>query len=295
MLSVCIPAFNFDLRPLLRSLSLEIKTYDLPVDLIVVDDASESSFQLTSSFTAQHEVNYEILPKNIGRSKIRNYLATKSNSPYLLFLDGDSYIPSEHFLRSYLDVIHSHPEQVICGGRIYPDIYPSKDQYLSWNYGVKVESKTAELRNQHPHHGFMSNNFVIPKKVLQAIPFDESLVGYGHEDTLLGHELALAGVTIYHLQNPVLNGHIESNDVFLEKTEEGIRNMVHIIKERPALVPAFNLMQFYYRRPQYFHSFMHLLGHLFLRARIKKVLHKRGTLFLFQWYKYLYLIHLLKD
>ena len=76
----------------------------------------------------------------------------------------------------------------------------------------------------------MTNNFLIKKELFQNIRFDERLTKYGHEDTLFGLELAKRGITITHIENPVLNGDIETNEEFLKKTEAGIGNLVKILE-----------------------------------------------------------------
>ena len=56
----------------------------------------------------------------------------------------------------------------------------------------------------------------------KKISFNERLSGYGHEDTLFGYELNKNNIQIHHIDNPVLNGHLDTNEAFLLKTEEGL-------------------------------------------------------------------------
>jgi hypothetical protein len=142
-----------------------------------------------------------------------------------LFLDCDSFVISKDFLRSYI-VQLQNGDSVICGGRVYPENRPNRSRLLRWKYGVKKESKTAVERMVNPNKSFMTNNFLIKKSVLLDIQFDEQLTQYGHEDTLFGLELKKAGITITHIENPILNGDIETNEVFLEKSEKALDTLI---------------------------------------------------------------------
>jgi len=75
----------------------------------------------------------------------------------------------------------------------------------------------------------MSHNFLIRKDLFSEIHFHEELSGYGHEDTLFGFELLMAGKRIEHIENPVLHGALATNAEFLRKTKSGIQNLVRIL------------------------------------------------------------------
>jgi hypothetical protein len=77
-------------------------------------------------------------------------------------------------------------------------------------------------------HGFKTNNFVIAREVLAQFPFDENLAGYGHEDTLFGLQLQQNQIPIAHVDNPVCNLHIDTNRVFMQKTDQALQNLLWI-------------------------------------------------------------------
>lgn len=227
MLAICIPVYNFDINPLISALEKEISSFQLPCEIIVIDDCSTAAFRSLNSPIIQH-VKYVELSKNVGRAKIRNLFLEHTHQERLLFLDGDSLIISPTFLRTYLDALNlNYP--VICGGRVYPTERPSSQQLLRWKYGIRRESKSAVERSNHPNGSFMTNNFLISRDLLERIRFDERLTEYGHEDTLFGIELMRAGITIKHIENPILNGDIETNELFLSKTERAVENLVLLI------------------------------------------------------------------
>ncbi len=229
MLSICIPIYNFDVRSLVSALSMQMNKQNDDVVLILIDDASNIHYQdVNESICANHQ--YIKLDQNIGRSSIRNLFLKYAKSEYLLFLDCDSLIIEENFIEKYIEEIKKEKERVICGGRVYQQKKPEKNKLLRWKYGHYKESQIASIRNKVPNHSFMTNNFVVKTEILQNIQFDERLKNYGHEDTLFGFELLKEGIHIKHIENPVDNGDIEDNDVFLEKTKKGIQNLALIIQ-----------------------------------------------------------------
>ncbi|MGV3632454.1 MAG: glycosyltransferase family 2 protein [Bacteroidota bacterium] len=226
MISICIPVYNFDVSRLAEELARQMSGLAAESELILIDDCSSPEFRmLHASLALKHR--YIELPQNVGRSKIRNLFLEYARFDYLLFLDCDSLLPSPGFLKTYLEEMKQQPD-VISGGRIYPREKPGKDRLLSWKFGVERESKSAAERRKDPNKSFMTNNFVIRKSLLAEIRFDENLQGYGHEDTLFGIALAERRIPVTHIENPVLNGDIETNALFLQKTEEGLKNLVLI-------------------------------------------------------------------
>lgn len=228
MISICIPLYNFDAIGLISELQQQIKICEVPCELNLIDDYSQEEYrQVYRSISGTHQ--YIELPQNVGRAKIRNLFLEYSNQPYLLFLDCDSIIQNPDFLKNYIKVIAENPD-IVCGGRVYPSEKPDQEHLLRWKYGIERESKTCSERQKDPNRSFMTNNFLIKKELFQDIQFDERLTQYGHEDTLFGLELAKRGITITHIENPVLNGDIETNEEFLKKTEAGIENLVNILE-----------------------------------------------------------------
>lgn len=224
MISVCIPVYNFDINPLVNALYEEINAHNLSCEIVLIDDCSDEEFRKLNK-DANTKVKHIQLAENIGRSKIRNLFLKYVTNDYLLFLDCDSLIVSKDFLRSYVLAIEKDAN-VVCGGRVYPETRPERSKLLRWKYGIKKESKKAAERKRNPNKSFMTNNFLIKKSLFEKIQFDERLTEYGHEDTLFGIELKKAGITIEHIENPILNGDLETNPVFLQKSEKALDNLI---------------------------------------------------------------------
>lgn len=144
----------------------------------------------------------------------------------MLFMDCDVEIADDCFVSRYAEMC-GKGAQVVCGGHVYA---PQSDlKYrLKYRYGVGCETRSAAERGRRPYNSFMTGNFMIDRGLLDEIRFDESIKGYGHEDTLMGFCLKQKGVSVLHIDNPVVLNDIDSNEVFLQKTREGVRNLAQI-------------------------------------------------------------------
>ena len=245
MISICIPVYNFNITSLLNELCRQVQLLTIPVEIIIIDDHS-TSFKEVNKKAAANWIYVE-LTENIGRSKIRNLFPVYSKYEHLLFLDCDSLIIKDDFLQTYLEILKDRPE-VVVGGRVYDKNKPDRNKMLRWKYGTLRESKTASIRSRHPNESFMTNNFLIKKEILEEIRFDERLLNYGHEDTLYGFSLKKKNIPILHIENPVLNGDIETNVEYLEKTNEGVKNLIRILQFvnwNKDLINDISLLRFY--------------------------------------------------
>lgn len=285
-LTVCVPVYNFSVVELANSLQQEIQENYLPVELLFIDDCSNSETRHEHRQYFKHSKNYIELPENVGRAKIRNLFLQHTSTPYLLFLDGDSKITNTNFLQNYLAHI-KNDTLILCGGRIYPKQCPSKQQKLSWKYGIQRESQTAKQRQQNSNKSFMTNNFLISRKVLEIIPFDERLSTYGHEDTLFGYQLHQNNIKVKHIENPVLNGEIETNEKYLNKTEQAIENLIKITRYTDTEFSEFvSLLRFYQKIKKYKLTRPIAVLHRITSPLIKSLLQKGVVILpLFDFYK----------
>lgn len=248
MISICIPIYNFDVSALITALKFQMEQTQMGCELLLIDDGSEEKFKsINRNYSA--DCQYIELENNVGRAKIRNLFLEYVTQPYLLFLDCDAIIDSPNFLQNYLDQLPLEPN-IICGGRLYPKEKPDKNRMLRWNYGVQCESQPSAIRSLHPNKSFMTNNFLIEKELFASVPFEERLTQYGHEDTLFGYELSKKNIKILHIENPVINGDIETNEDFLKKTEAGIQNLIQILiftNYDPKIINSIRLLKTYQR------------------------------------------------
>ncbi len=284
MLSICIPVFNYNIKLLVRSLIKQGEILKIPFEIIVIDDCS-SLFKSENAIVCK-DIKYIELPKNIGRAKIRNRFLEFSNFEYLLFLDCDSTIENPNYLSNYIEIIKQNPK-VICGGSIYDYSNPKREILLRLKNGFYKESQTASKRSLSPYKSFLTNNFLITREVFQLIKFDERLSQYGHEDTLFGYELKKKNIELLHIDNVVVNGDIDTNEKFIQKTQKSIENLVSIlsyIDYDADFINDISLLNIYYKiKP--FESILHLLFKL--SKPILTSCFKNGivNLYLFDFYK----------
>jgi len=249
MLSVCIPVYNVNVGNLVKDLSDQVALLNVPVEIIVIDDHSSTDFNDANKIALANKATYIALPENVGRARIRNMFLRYAQYPYLLFLDCDSAILDKQFLANYITEI-SKGEKVVCGGRVYSVTKPRREKVLHWTYGRKKESKPAAERQLKPNASFMTNNFVVDRKVFEEIQLNEQIKGYGHEDTLFGYELKLKGINIKHIDNAVLHADLHTNKVFMDNTESALRNLAEIIKtmgEDSDFSEDIALLHYYYK------------------------------------------------
>lgn len=296
MLSVLIPVFNFDVCDLVHEISNQALKAKILFEIIVIDDASHEDFKIINRKITQFEgVSYIEEKKNLGRSKIRNKLADLAKYNHLLFLDCDSKIVRKNFLINYLRNIDS--ESVIYGGREYDSMNPEDTKYkLHWLHGIKREQIPAIVRAEVPNKSFMTNNFIISKKAFNRVRFNEMIKGYGHEDTLFGYDLAAVDIVVRHIDNPVIHLGLETNEEFLRKTKEGIKNLKRIMGingNARKLIKDITLLAYYHRIKKL--GLTGLISYLYAKNEnrlCKNLLGNKPNLVLFDFYKLGYLCSL---
>lgn len=293
MLSILIPVYNFDVRKLVIELAEQCRTATIPFEVILLDDASTPQYRIINKALGNlPDIRYEELPINVGRAKIRNLLLEKAQYTSLLFIDCDSALPDDLFIRRYLPFIGQ--EIIVYGGRVYEDEPPANpDLYLHWYYGTYREVMPVADRQKAPNQSFMTNNFLIHKSVFGKIRFNEVIRGYGHEDTLFGYELKKNNMLITHIDNPVVHIGLETSRELLRKSKNSIRNLRRILidnREHSAMAEDISLLHSYLRARKL--GIDNLISRLFKRfepAIIQNLESKNPRLILFDLFKLGYL------
>ncbi|RMG84431.1 MAG: glycosyltransferase [Bacteroidetes bacterium] len=293
MLSILIPVFNFDIQNLVAELHEQCVRASIDFEIYCLDDGSHAGFRRRNAgISALSGVIYAEMPQNVGRSKIRNELARRARFDYLIFMDCDARVVSADYIQNYLSALpdpRQTPKFVLCGGRTYSPVPPEDPALrLHWKYGSRREQTTAAQRRQHPHHAFMTNNFLIAKQVFADIQFDESLTRYGHEDTAFGLELRRLGIPVFHLDNPLEHIGLEPAPVFLEKSLKALDNL-HLLARRDEWIDT--RLLHWYRRFRAWHL-APFAGWLFGRLRpaiARQLCSSAPSLVLFDFFKLGYL------
>ena len=230
-LSVLVPVHQRDVGDLVRALLAQASDWPGPVEILLLDDGSAEEFrQLNGLLAALPGVRYRGLPQNVGRAAIRNRLAAAAQHEWLLLLDNDGQLPDARFLARYAAA--RHQAAVLVGGTSYRAAPPTDPNLLlRWRYGQAREARPAAVRQAAPYAQLTINNALVQADVFRRFPLDERLSGYGHEDTKFGAELAKAGIAVRHLDNPVVHDGLEPAAVFLDKSEQAVRNLARVYRE----------------------------------------------------------------
>lgn len=223
MLSILIPAYNFDISPLIKELYHQSLVLNETIEIIVFDDHSNFFVEENRKVAQEFNLNYRYLDQNLGRGRIINLLAEHANFEYLLILDCDVMPNSNSFLTNYLSKITKKTE-AIYGGRKHEYSIEHKNK-LRWKYGYYKEDKTVVERLKKPYLSTLTNNLLIKKELFEQIKFNEILTKYGHEDTLFAYELKKKRSHIEHINNPVIHKDIDEDSVFIDKNEFSLRNL----------------------------------------------------------------------
>jgi glycosyltransferase involved in cell wall biosynthesis len=231
MLSINIPVYNYKVKDLVDQLTKQAISLSIDYEIRIYDDNSvESVKQNNRELIYLNNVIYREMEKNLGRSAIRNKMGLESKYRWLLFIDADSELIYEDYLKTYIN--KAEQGYVLCGGTAYNHPKPENPKkLLRWVYGKKREVIPAAERNRKKNFIITSNNFLIDKEVFEIIHFSENIGPYGHEDTLLGYELYSSGIKIVHIDNPVEHAGLEDSEAFLSKSREALKNLKFISEE----------------------------------------------------------------
>jgi len=235
MISILIPTYNYNITTLVKHLHKLALESMQAFEIIVAEDGSTNTIVENSEIENLSFCKHIVLDKNIGRAAIRNFLAQQAQYEHLLFMDADALVCSENFIEKYLPFCNE--KCIVIGGTAYDPNIDNPNFSLRLKYGRKREARNAAERSMLEHelqidkkqsYNFSAFNFLISKEILLSIPFDEKIRGYGHEDMLLGYELHQKGFRLTHIDNPLIHNGLDSNKVFLSKTEEACKNLLKL-------------------------------------------------------------------
>lgn len=299
MISVCIPTYNYDVRPLVKELANQAKELLVPVEILVVDDCSVNNDLKLKNMELRSLMHVEVLEleRNVGRAAIRNFLAQQAKYPLLIFLDCDVMPQQSTFLQNYYS--NRKENGVVVGGLAYREQYPGEAFSLRWTYGHLRESIDIDKRKQKPYASFMTGNFMISKLVFSMIQFDEELKGYGHEDTYFGIQLNDKEIEISHIDNKVYHDGLETNETFIEKTRKGIENLFSLYMKDSSnelFVSQNKLLSTYLLvRKWKLAGVLGLKFRIFERVMFRNLTSKKPSIRTFDWYKLGYLCFISKQ
>jgi glycosyltransferase involved in cell wall biosynthesis len=268
-ISLLIPVYDYDIVALVHSMKSALGKVPELCEIIIGDDGS--SVEYREKYLSLEGDNVRVISsgKNIGRAAIRNRLALEAKGDFVIFIDADAMLTgtAETYISKWIPFINT--SSVLCGGTLYHESPPGDpDKLLRWKYGKSKEQIKASERNKHPHASFSTFNVLFNRSVFSKIRFNEELIQYGHEDTLMGYQLKKAGIGVFHIDNGLVHEGIESNKDFLNKTKLGIENLSKLydkVTDRKVFSKTLRLLRIY--RILKFFRLTRIFAGMFIRFR----------------------------
>jgi glycosyltransferase involved in cell wall biosynthesis len=294
MLSILLPEYNYDCTQLVGQLAQQCVQESISFEIIVMDDASKKFKNENRAINALPGCRFVEENENKGIAITRNKLAEMANYPWLLLLDCDLEVLDSLFIRRYLD--HLDEAQVLIGSIVYQTERPPIEQRLRWEYGRKRESLPFAIRSQQPWKSMSTPNILMHKTVHERVPFDETVIGYGHEDSCWSYQLRKQGITIKHIDNPLMHKGLDYNDAFLQKSLEATsKYTTPPFNQENALIQQIRLFKVYENlRKRHLDGLVGWLQNK-TQSRIRKNLAgPKPSLLLFDFFRLGYLCRLVK-
>lgn len=291
MLSILIPTKDYDCHILVEELHKQGESLGLPYEIIIGEDGTaEENLRLNTMVDSLTHCRRIIKKTNIGRAAIRNLLARESRYPNLIFIDCDAVVEKDDFLRLYADALKDY--DVVYGALYHANEQPNDECSLRYRYEKEADKqRDAITRSKAPYDKFTTFNFAIKKDIFTSILFNESITRYGYEDALFGKELKRRGIPIGHIDNKLLHSGLESNAVFLAKSEQALATLL-TIEDRMESTPLLATLR--KMRALHLESIFMIYWNLRKESLRKNLLGRKPSLTKFKIYKLGYYISLQK-
>lgn len=289
MLSILIPTKDYDCHILVEELHRQGESLGLPYEIIIGEDGTaEENLRLNRMADSLTHCRRIIKKTNIGRAAIRNLLARESRYPNLIFIDCDAVVEKDDFLRLYADALKDY--DVVCGALYHANEQPNDECSLRYRYEKEADKqRDAVTRSKAPYDKFTTFNFAIKKDIFTSILFNESITRYGYEDALFGKELKRRGIPIGHIDNKLLHSGLESNAVFLAKSEQALATLL-TIEDRMESTPLLATLR--KMRALHLENIFMIYWNLRKKSLRRNLLGKKPSLTKFKIYKLGYYISL---
>ena len=231
-LSILIPTYNQVCVELVKSLQSQAEQEAfLTYEILVGDDGSTdaTAVEANEAINALPHCRHIVFGNNVGRAANRNRLAQAANYEYLLYVDSHMSVVSNDYIKRYLNC-RNH--DLVYGGYCIKETTSLPKGNLRLAYEMScINQQSITARSQSPHAHFHTSNFMVRRDVMLRNPLDERFKHYGYEDVLFGKTLKEAGIEVFHIDNPLGFHQFESNERFLEKTDEGLQTLWNFHEE----------------------------------------------------------------
>lgn len=241
-LSVLIPFLRDDPTPLLNALAREADVVGTRVEIVVLDDGT-NSLALTTDLKALISdlplaARLITRAQNLGRAKGRNLLAEQARGGHLLFLDADMMPDSPVFLSAWLDQVEHHNTAVAFGGFSLLQASNHKAFRVHRTMAAQSDCLPASVRQQQPEKHLFTSNLLIRRDVFEAHAFDNHFNGWGWEDVEWGMRIA-AQHAIVHPDIPATHMGLDTVDALIRKYRQSAPNFARVASLHPDIVSTY--------------------------------------------------------
>ena len=226
MLSILIPTYDYTCYPLVHDLHEQAERLGVPYEIIVGEDGSCSQVDIIANhkITELSHCQHLVKKEHQGPAEIRNLLARQAMYEWVLFIDSDAKVERPDYLRTYCQYIGK--ADVVVGGLYHQQENHNPHVTLRFKYEKKADlHRSAAERSLRPYSRFTPFNMMIRRSTFLCILFDKTCREYGYEDALFGVELERRGISILHIDNPLLHTGLDTNAIFLHKSETALRTL----------------------------------------------------------------------
>ncbi len=229
MISVLIPTYNYNVYPLVREMHKQLSKTGIAFEIRVYDDASTQNFELEPLLTEFPEIVFKKNTQNLGRLATRYRLAQEAHYDWLLFMDADVFPKDRFFAAKLIKAMEQHQAEVYFGGITVPPNPPASDKILRWKYGKYRENQALSERLNKPYRSLLCGTLVIKKNIFLKEAKDMLPIKKYGLDVLFSYRLQQNRNIIHHFNNPVTHLGLETNDEFIQKTEEALQTFKFLI------------------------------------------------------------------
>lgn len=200
--SVVIPCFRCA-HTIERALTSVLQQTALPIEVILVDDASNDGTREALNILQQHHptlIKITSLERNVGAGAARNVGWAMASQPYVAFLDADDSWHPEKLMRQYA-FMAAHPHIALSGHLCNVKIEDEAG-------AVSRLQQTITTRTVTPFQWLLKNAFSTPTVMLRRdIPLRFADGRRYSEDYLLWQQIAFSGYEVVRLEAPLAQVH----------------------------------------------------------------------------------------
>ncbi len=199
---------------------------------------------------------YQLLPPN--HHSLRTLHSKETTKPL-------NHQPHRSLLRSYEHASRENPPNL----RYIYEQHTQKKHNLKW-------------RKKHPYTALKACNTIIHKNIFTQIQFDNKLKQYGYEDLQFAQQLQQHNITVIHIHNTLTFQHYDTNQTFLQKTQQSIQQLAKIQLNNSQLQKTATILKKYH-----LHTIITTIYNKYQHTIIQQLIQKPNYK-LFQFYKLAY-------